>query len=147
MAIEQQKQVFKEMVINGGNNARAVKEARDLKTGKKIYSDAYAKSGKIVKTKSWNKLLDEELPDGKLLAKHKSLLDAKNENVQLGAVKLGYEIKNKIQPEQPKAQNIQINLINNPTILKVMDENAKRIIEAMYDEKAPKIEKPLEIKQ
>jgi hypothetical protein len=135
------------MVANGGYRARAVREAKNLKTGKKIYSDAYAKSDKIVKTKSWKILLESELPDAKLLAKHKSLLDAKNENVQLGAVKLGYEVKNKIQPEQPKPSNIQINLINNPRILKVMGENAKRIIEAMYDEKTPKIEKPLVIKQ
>lgn len=65
------RKILKAMVEGGGKSISA--------SGREIgYKEAYLKSGKISKTKSWQQLLEEYLPDGKLAKVHNDLLDAKS---------------------------------------------------------------------
>jgi hypothetical protein len=56
-----QKETLKGMMENGGKVFPAA-----VKAG---FTKGYAKSGKIQKTKSWQELLDEYIPDSKLVKK------------------------------------------------------------------------------
>lgn len=62
----------------------------------------------VMKAKGWTQLLEEKLPDEKLLSVHDELLDSKTDQIRLGAVGLGYKVKGKLAPEN--VANTQINI-------------------------------------
>jgi len=78
--------VLKEMVEGGGKTL--------TKAGKKLgYSDAYLKSGKLTKTKAWNELLEDQIPDTALVKVHKGLLAHKDWRARDAGLEKGYKIK------------------------------------------------------
>ena len=58
------------------------------------------------KAKGWTKLLDQYLPDERLLGVHDELLDSPQDQIRLGAVGLGYKVKGKLQPEAVNTFNV-----------------------------------------
>ena len=69
MATEKQKKAFINSVENGGNISKAMRDAK--------YSDKTAKNpDKLTKSKGWEELCDEFLPDRKLAKVHKEGLNA-----------------------------------------------------------------------
>ena len=119
MTIKQKKAIEK-VVENGGNVSRAM-----IDVG---YSPATAKTPqKLTESKAWIQLMEEYIPDDKLLVKHEEALEAtkqigaqilidkdgktiskENEGmievpdhvVRLKAVELGYRVKGKLRPEE-----------------------------------------------
>lgn len=73
--------VAENMVSNGGQLRKAVRDAG--------YSDAYAVSGKIKKTKSLKELLEKEFPPEKQHELHKELLAKKESTSSFGKITLG----------------------------------------------------------
>ena len=57
------------------------------------YSESYARSGHIKETKSWQNLLDGELPDNLLLKTHKGLLGSKDWRARDSALDKAYKLK------------------------------------------------------
>ena len=99
----------------------------------------------VMKAKSWLKLMDQYIPDGKLLQKHKEALDAvkqigaqilidkdgkiiskENEGmievpdnpVRLKAIELGYRVKGKLKPEEGASLQAKILVIPSELISK-----------------------------
>jgi len=115
-----QKIAIEKVVENHGNVSRAMLEAG--------YDPTTAKNPKnLTQSKSWMVLMDQYIPDDKLLAKHEEALEAvkpigaqilidkdgktiskENEGmievpdhvVRLKAVELGYRVKGKLRPEE-----------------------------------------------
>jgi hypothetical protein len=88
-----QKKVITEMLENGRSVSAAMKEAG--------YSEAYSKHPeKLRRTKNFQDLLEEHLPDELLVERHHELVKSKDENIGLRAVEAGYKIKNKYEPEE-----------------------------------------------
>ncbi len=153
-----QKQVIKEMVQNGGNIERAVREAKDPKTGKQIYSEKYARSGKIVKTKSWPELLDKYIPDEDLVKVTKEGLNAtfakpiivgRDEKgkpeyeyvekpdfgVRHRYLETGLKVKGKIIDILPQTINQQVNLnfFSNPAVMEAAKNLDQAVKKYIYD--------------
>lgn len=63
------KSVIDKMVVNGGKGKSSKGKNKSIKDAaiEAGYSEAYAKSGKITKTKTWNTLIKEIIPEDKLL--------------------------------------------------------------------------------
>jgi hypothetical protein len=88
-----QKKVIEDVVANGSPMAVAMRKAG--------YSEAYARHPeKIKRTKTFQDLLDEHLPDDLLVTRHHDLVKSKDDNIGLRAVEAGYKIKNKYEPEE-----------------------------------------------
>lgn len=88
-----QKKVITEMLENGRSVSAAMKEAG--------YSEAYSKHPeKLRRTKNFQDLLEEHLPDDLLVERHRDLVNSKDDNIGLRAVEAGYKIKNKYEPEE-----------------------------------------------
>lgn len=103
---------------NHGNVSKAMIQAG--------YSPATAKNPKnLTMSKGWQELMEEQLPDAKLLKKHNSLLNAPSKRVQLGALDLAYDIKNKKKTHVGNAT--QINIYNLPP------EEQQKINEVLED--------------
>lgn len=98
-----QKKAIENVVENGGNVSRAMLDAG--------YSPATAKTPqKLTETKAWTELMEDYLPDDKLLAKHQEALEATKIHgsltepdrevpdipTRLKAVELGYKLKRKM---------------------------------------------------
>lgn len=112
MAKQKMIKTLEKMVENGGVIGAAMKEAK--------YKDSYANNPqKLERTKAWPELVKKYFPDTKLAKKHGELLNAESETVQLGAVKLGYELSGKIQNVIPASvsQTININFFSKPEIM------------------------------
>lgn len=85
-AKKRQLSVLKEMVEGGGKTVS--------KAGRKQgYSDGYLRSGKLTKTKAWNELLEEQIPDVALVKVHKGLLGHKDWRARDAGLDKGYKIK------------------------------------------------------
>lgn len=95
-----QKIVVKNLVENGGSIGKAVRDAG--------YSEAYATSGKITKTKTWAELMEEFLPDDTLAKTHQEALEAKkivvaggvaletglaDHDIRMKALEMAYKLK------------------------------------------------------
>ena len=122
------------MVANGGILEKAMKEV------KPPYSKGYIKSHKIKNQPGWKELVDKYFPDTKLAKKHGELLNAESETVQLGAVKLGYEVGGKLLNVLPTvtSQTLNINFFSNPKLMqatKAYDEQLKQALFESYDAK------------
>ena len=115
MPTVKQKKAIKELVGNGGNVTKAMKDAG--------YSPNTANTPqKLTESKGWAELLEKYLPDDKLLAKHDAALEANkiisanitygeanektndfievpDEVTRLRAVELGYKVKKRLGPE------------------------------------------------
>lgn len=111
------KKVISKMVANGGNIEKAVRESG--------YSAAYARSGKITKTKAWQEYVDEFFSDEEILKVHKELIEATKPiinkdglvvdyiddySVQIRALDMAYKIKGKYKPTQIAITNPYENL-------------------------------------
>lgn len=62
------------------------------------YSPSYARSGQIKHTKSWEQLLEQQLPDRLLAKKHKQLLEKTERIVVSDGTKEGSHIEDTGQP-------------------------------------------------
>lgn len=115
-----------------------------------VISKAMAKAGyapsvthateKLTNSDGWKELMGKYLDDKKLVKKHDQLLNAESESVQLNAVKLGYEVKGKIQNvlPPPVTQTVNINFFSNPAIIKATktyDEQLKQALIDSYENK------------
>lgn len=137
MTLKQQKAI-NNVVGNGGNVTKAMIEAG--------YSPNTANTPqKLTESKAWMELMDQHLPDGDLLAKHKEALEAtkpigaqiligkdgktilkENEGmievpdhvVRLKAVELGYRVKGKLRPEEGATNETKILVIPSELITK-----------------------------
>lgn len=133
-----QKKAIKKVVENGGNVSRAMIESG--------YSPATAKTPqKLTESKAWIQLMDQYIPDDKLLVKHEEALEAtkpigaqilidkdgktiskENEGmievpdhaVRLKAVELGYRVKGKLRPEEGASIEAKILVIPSELINK-----------------------------
>lgn len=93
-----QKRVLEKIVGNRGKTpGEAMREVG--------FSKAYSKNPKqMMSTKSWNELLEEELPDDELLKVHKGLLKDKNWKARDNGLDKAYKLKGKYAPE--KTENV-----------------------------------------
>lgn len=57
------------------------------------YSESYAKSAHLFRTKSWQTLVDEQLPDELLAKVHKELLHQKEWRARDAALDMAYKLK------------------------------------------------------
>ena len=133
-----QKKAIQKVVENGGNVSRAM-----IDSG---YSPATAKTPqKLTESKAWIQLMEQYIPDDKLLAKHQEALEAvkpigaqilidkngktiskENEGVievpdqvvRLKAVELGYRVKGKLRPEEGASLEAKILVIPSELISK-----------------------------
>ena len=124
-----QKLAVTKVLENHGNLGKAM-----LAAG---YEENTAKNPKnLTDSKGWAELTKKYLGEERLTKKHDQLLNAESETVQLGALKLGYEVTGKINTDQKPQQNIQVNnIFVNPKVqqaAKLMDEAIKQ---AMYETK------------
>lgn len=89
-----QRKVAKAIIENHGTSvSKAMRDAG--------YSDAYASNPQeLIRTKSFQELLDEYLPDEKLAQVHAELIDNEEANIRLRSVDLGYKIKSKFEPDK-----------------------------------------------
>lgn len=105
MATLKQKQAVKNVVENRGNVSRAMLDAG--------YSPKSAKNPKnLTESEGWRELLNSQLSDAKLLRKHNQLLNAKSENVQLGAMDIGYKLRARYADTPEAVRPITINIMN-----------------------------------
>lgn len=138
MATLKQKIAASKLLENGGNVSRAMIEAG--------YSPATAKTPqKLTESKAWIDLMEEYIPDNKLLKKHEEALEAvkqigaqilidkdgktiskENEGMievpdqttRLKAVELGYRVKGKLKPEEGASVEAKILVIPSELIKK-----------------------------
>lgn len=105
MANLRQRNALKNLVANGGNIAKAMRDAG--------YSPRTARTPqKLTESNGWQKLLNSELSDAKLLRKHNQLLNAKSENVQLGALDVGYKLKARYTDAPELTRPMTVNVLN-----------------------------------
>lgn len=137
MATVRQKKVFKE-VVNGSTISGAM-----VKAG---YSASTAKrTNKVTRTKGWAELIEKELPDGLLAARHRELLNSRQiefvrngkethaeliDQPEVQAVSKGldmaYKLKGKYAPE--KSINLNVDVEASPEIkelTKILNEKYK----------------------
>ena len=121
MATLKQKRAVKNLVENGGNVSKAMREAG--------YSKATAKNPKkLTERKDWQQLLEEYLPDDLLAKKHNELLEKKETLIRYNPKKKKYEA---IRTEEIDSQavgkglDLAYKLKNKfaPTRIKFEDEN------------------------
>jgi len=133
-----QKAAIKNVVENGGNVSKAMRDAK--------FSPKTAKTPKkLTNSKAWMELMEQYLPDDKLLIKHEEALEAtkpigaqilidkdgetiskENEGmievpdqvVRLKAVELGYRVKGKLRPEEGASIEAKILVIPSELIKK-----------------------------
>jgi len=133
-----QKKAIEKVVENGGNVSKAMRDAD--------YSLATTKTPqKLTQSKAWMELMEEHLPDDKLLEKHKEALDAvkpigaqilidkegkvvskdnegmievPDQQTRLKAVELGYRVKGKLRPEEGATLEAKILVIPSELISK-----------------------------
>lgn len=106
MATIKQKHAYKNIVENGGNISKGMKDAG--------YSDATAKTpSKLTKSIGWNELVDSYLDDEKLLSLHKKLLrynpkseTSNNPRIALNALDLAYKVKGKYKSKVSEQMTI-----------------------------------------
>lgn len=125
-----QKKAFKAIGENGGIISKAMATA------------GYAPSithatEKLVNSRGWKELTKRYLSDEILAKKHHQLLNAESETVQLGAVKLGYEVTGKVSQQQMPTQQLTItnNFFTNPELQAATKRYAEEIKKAMYEGK------------
>lgn len=107
-----QKRVIDNFIGSGGRLAESIRKAG--------YSEAYAQnSNKILETKSFQELLQEYLPDDRLLKKHNELLEKLDNNgdIDVNSVKSGLDMAYKLKGAykdnlQPSQQLNQFNFYN-----------------------------------
>lgn len=134
MATVKQKLALKKVVENHGNVSRAMLDAG--------YDPTTAKNPKnLTESKAWAEMMDNLLPDEKILLRHFESLDATkifsshtepdkevpDNQTRLKAVELAYKVKGKMKTES--RTNVQVNI---PTF-NVMSEDAKQQLEKLYD--------------
>ncbi|MFC1752677.1 terminase small subunit [Thermoproteota archaeon] len=88
---------------NGGNASKAALDAgfSEMHGRRLIQNATFLTAIEEIKKKNG---LTEEI----LLARHLQLLHAKNENVQLGALKLAYEIKGKLKQKDEHSDRLDV---------------------------------------
>lgn len=131
MPTVKQKKAFKE-VLNGSTISGAM-----VKSG---YSKTTASTtGKLTRTKGWEELMAQELPDGLLAQRHRELLNArqieyvrngKDTHVELidqpetqavsKGLDMAYKLKGKYAPE--KSLNVNVEVQANPQIKELADK-------------------------
>ena len=80
------------------------------------YADASSTHiGQIVKTDSFQTLLDKFLPDDFLLGRHKELISTVNESVSERALELAYKLKKRLDREIDKDVIVQVKFTNAPS--------------------------------
>lgn len=84
--------VLKKMSENIGKKGRnsISQAARDAG-----YSESYARSGRLQKTKAWQQLIDQELPDEELMAVNRELLNNPDWRARQAGLHFAYRIKKK----------------------------------------------------
>lgn len=78
------------------------------------YSDK-VKPANITATDTFQKLLDELIPDDFLIKRHQELIASENEPVSVRAVELGYKVKKKLAGDTEGTRTLNINFGNQPT--------------------------------
>ena len=112
--LSRKKALANELLVNRG----PVKESM-LKAG---YTEAMAKNpAQTLNSLSFQAILNDMLPDSFLLSRHKQLVATDNEAVSLNAVKLGYQVKGKLQPEQSGVTNVNISFGGAPVSYQTQD--------------------------
>jgi hypothetical protein len=84
--------VLKKMSANIGKKGRnsISQAARDAG-----YSESYVRSGRLQKTKAWQQLIDQELPDEELMAVNRELLNNPDWRARQAGLHFAYRIKKK----------------------------------------------------
>ena len=77
--------------IGNTSNYRAMKNAG--------YSDSYARSGHIKSTQGWQGMVDELLPDDRLLQVHRGLLQSKEWRAREAGLDKAYKLKKRYTEE------------------------------------------------
>ena len=128
-----QKRAFKEVGVNGGNISKAMKVAG--------YSPSASKrTDKLTRTKGWEQLMKQELPDGLLAKRHRALLN-KNETIIVhegkesrveittqphsdvkGALDMAYKLKAKYAPEKHQVEIQEITAEEKEQVNKALED-------------------------
>ncbi len=112
MATLRQQKAVEKIVENRGIVSKGM-----LESG---YSLKSAKNPKnLTDSKAWPELVKKYFPDTKLAKKHNQLLNAESETVQLGALRLGYEVTGKTESESklPTTHITNINFFSKPEVM------------------------------
>lgn len=129
-----QRTAFKNVVENGGNKGKGMRDAG--------YSKAMAKSPKkLTETKSWEDLMEKYLPDNLLTKKHRELLNKKetviknnNKNGNIEIVKTGEIDQQAVKAGLDMAYKLKDKYA--ATKIKFKDENEDITDEEIEDELA-----------
>lgn len=79
--------------------------------------------GKVMETDSFQLLLQEHLPEKKVVKRHQELVDTQDERVAIQAVKLAHQLRGRLDNvRQAQQQRIEINFGNKPTTAEIEGE-------------------------
>lgn len=87
---QKHKKVLQKMSENVGKKGRNSISQAAHEAG---YSESYARSGRLQRTKAWQQLLEQELPDEELMAVHKELLANEDWRARKEGLHFAYRIK------------------------------------------------------
>ena len=128
MATIKQKKAFKNVVENGGNITKAMKDAE--------YSKNTANTPqKLTESVGWKELMDTYLPDELLAKKHKELLNKTDKegyldtNAVKGGLDMAYKLKGSYAPEKKELSG-KIETVNDAKL----DRMALLLEEQLKDE-------------
>lgn len=125
MATPRQKKAFKLHLEKGGPVGPVLREAG--------YSEAMVHNpGKVSKTKGWQELMDEYLPDEYLMQRHHFLLENENTNAQAKALDMAYKLKGNYAPEK---KDVLIEAKNKDISDEELDAMADEVAKKLKDKK------------
>lgn len=83
-----------------------------------------------IKSKSFQDLLEQFLPDHKILKAHSELITTENEAVRLGSIKLAYQVKGKLDADNTMNPTVNIAFLNEPdqaSPMMILDSSKKYV--------------------
>ena len=110
-----QKKLLKKILETNGKPVSVSQSMREVG-----YGEGYAKNPQLLtKTKSWQELMEEYLPDDLLAERHRELLNKRDKDADVpetqavkAGLEMGYKIKGKYAPEKVEHTITTVKVIN-----------------------------------
>lgn len=88
----------------------------------------------IKKTQGWQALMEQYLPEERLVSKHLELLNASKEEVQVKALDLAYKLKGSYAPEKTQAINLNVDVsVDNSEAEAIRKEYEQKLKDSLKD--------------
>jgi hypothetical protein len=88
--------------------AQAIDQQNSTSTAAQAVTTAVLEEGIALTPVEWSTLLQVQLDDSSLLAKHRQLLESESDQIQIKALELAYKIKGKLQEVPTQAVTIHL---------------------------------------